>query len=145
MLQFGLWTERVVKTGVTILRILFGLHFLLNGLNFFLHLVDIPKPSNPLALELMGALVHSGIFDIAKVVEVTTGAALLLNRFVPLALVLAFPIAVVVGYMDVVLIGTWFGGWVAGGGTVLLNAALLLAYFKYYRPMFVMKADPGVI
>jgi hypothetical protein len=133
-----------LKTTVLVLRLLFGLHFLVNGLNFFFHFFSIPAPHSPLALELMRGLVDTGLFNIVKVVEVATGIALLVNRFVPLALVIAFPVAIGVGFTDVLLIGTWFGGWFLGAGTVLLNAVLLFAYLRYYRPMLVFVSEPGL-
>ena len=127
---------------VTGLRLLFGLHFLLNGLNFFLHFFEVPAPANPLATEFMKAMVDTGvIFTAVKLVEVVSGAALLLNRFVPLALLVALPVSVNVFFVDVFLIGTWFGGYVLGGGTLLLNLLLLLAYFRYYQPLFVSRAE----
>jgi hypothetical protein len=43
-----------------------------------------------------------------------------------------------------VLIGTWFGGWVLGGGTVLLNGILLLAYVNYYKPFLVFRSEPSL-
>ena len=133
-----------MKAVVTALRLIFGLHFLVNGLNFFFHFFAIPTPHSVMANQVMHAFVDSGMFGIAKTTEVLAGVALLTNRFVPAALVLAFPVAVVIGYVDVVLIGTWFGGWVLGGGTVLLNGILLLAYVNYYKPFLVFRSEPSV-
>jgi len=127
---------------VTTLRLLFGLHFLANGLNFFFHFFNVPPPTNPLATQFMKAMVETGvIFTAVKSVEVIAGAALLVNRFVPLALVVALPVSVNVFFVDVFLIGTWFGGYVLGGGTLLLNVVLLLAYIKYYQPMLCARAE----
>lgn len=133
------------KTATTALRILFGLHFFLNGLNFFLHFFNIPLPHNPVAVNFVKAMNDTGIvFEAVKVVEVTTGIALLVNRFVPLALVVALPVSVNVFFVDVFLVGTWFGGYVLGIGTLLLNVLLLFAYLRYYRPMLSMKAEPAM-
>ena len=127
---------------VMAVRILFGLHFLVNGLNFFFHFFSVTVPANPLATQFMKAMVDTGvIFTAVKSVEVLTGAALLVNRFVPLALVVALPVSVNVFFVDVFLIGTWFGGYVLGGGTLLLNVVLLFAYLKYYQPMLCAKAE----
>lgn len=126
---------------VAALRILFGLHFLVNGANFFFHFFSVPPPQNPLATQFMKAMVETGvIFTAVKTVEVVAGIALLANRFVPLALVVALPVSVNIFFVDVFLIGTWFGGWVLGAGTLLLNVVLLFAYLKYYRPMLCAKA-----
>jgi len=127
-----------------VLRIVFGLHFLVNGLNFFFHFFTVTPPKSELAMGLMHSLVESGMFDLVKMVEVVTGVAILINCFVPLALIVAFPVALGVAYVDVMLIGTWFGGWVLGLGTVGLNAALLLMYLKYYRPFLTLRSEPGL-
>jgi hypothetical protein len=133
-----------VKSIVAVLRTVFGLHFLLNGLNFFLHFFAIPLPHNPVAVNFVNALNDTGIvFGAVKVIEVSTGIALLANRFVPLALVVALPVAVNVFFVDVFLVRTWFGGYVLGGGTLLLNVVLLLAYLKYYRPMLRARSEPA--
>lgn len=133
-----------MKSLVNMLRIVFGLHFFVNGLNFFFHFFAVPLPHNPVAVNFVKALNDTGIvFTAVKVVEVTTGVALLANRFVPLALVVALPVAVNVFFVDVFLIRTWFGGYVLGGGTLLLNVLLLLAYLKYYRPMLSARAEPA--
>jgi hypothetical protein len=132
------------KPLVTALRILFGLHFLCNGLNFFLHFFPIPLPQNPVAVNFVKAMNDTGvIFTAVKIIEVTTGLSLLLNRFVPLALVIALPVSVNVFFVDVFLVGTWFGGYVLGGGTLLLNVLLLFAYLKYYRPLLAIKSEPA--
>jgi hypothetical protein len=145
------WTHRAsqmsfinLRIAVRVIRIIFGAHFLFNGLNFFIHFFNIPPPHNPGALAFMGSLIQSGMFNIVKTVEVVTGIAILGNLYVPLALVIAFPVALGVAYVDIVLIGTWFGGWVLGLGTVGLNAALLLAYLRYYRPLLVARSEPGI-
>ena len=133
------------RTVVTVIRLIFGFHFLFNGLNFFFHFMSIPLPHNPVAVNFVKAMNDTGIvFTAVKVIEVSTGLALLLNRFVPLALVIALPVSVNIFFVDVFLIGTWFGGWVLGGGTLLLNAVLLLCYLKYYRPMLSVRAEPAM-
>ena len=133
-----------MKSTVTVLRFVFGLHFLLNGLNFFLHFFVIPLPHDPVAVNFVKALADTGIvFTAVKVIEVSTGVALLANRFVPLALVVALPVAVNVFFVDVFLVRTWFGGYVLGGGTLLLNVALLFAYLRYYRPMLSARSEPA--
>jgi hypothetical protein len=133
-----------MKTTISVLRLVFGVHFLVNGANFYFHFFTIPKPHSDLALQMMSALVDTGMFNIVKLVEVITGIALIANVYVPLALVVAFPVAIGVGFVDVLLIGTWFGGWVLGGGTVVLNAILLLGYLRYYRPFLTLKSEPGL-
>jgi hypothetical protein len=134
-----------MNRAVTVIRVIFGIHFHFNGLNFFFHFMTIPLPHNPVAVNFVRALNDTGIvFNAVKVIEVGTGLALLANRFVPLALVIALPVSLNIFFVDVFLIGTWFGGWVLGAGTLLLNAILLFSYLKYYRPMLSMRAQPAL-
>lgn len=128
---------------IAVLRILFGLHFLFNGLNYVFHFIDIPKPPAEMANVVMDALVNSGMFSIAKTVEVVTGLMLIANRYVPLALVLAFPVTIVITYVDVMLTGVpLYAG--LGLVTLLWNGGLMLAYLRYYRPFLVRSATPGL-
>ncbi len=133
-----------MNRAVAVVRVIFGLHFLFNGLNFFFHFMAIPLPHNPVAVNFVKAMNDTGIvFNAVKIIEVSTGLALLVNRFVPLALVVALPVSMNVFFVDVFLIGTWFGGWVLGAGTLLLNVVLLFSYLKYYRPMLSIRAEPA--
>ncbi|MFM2411591.1 MAG: hypothetical protein RL481_2419 [Pseudomonadota bacterium] len=128
---------------ISALRIFFGLHFLVNGLNFFFDFFPVDPGMPKIALDFVAMLVSSGLIDIVKFVEVGVGIALLANRFVPLAIVAAMPVSIGVAYMDMVLIGGWFVGGVLGFGTLLLNALLALAYFSYFRPLLAFRAAPG--
>ena len=128
---------------ITALRILFGVHFLFNGLNYVFHFIDIPKPPAEMANVVMDALVNSGMFGIAKTVEVVTGLMLITNTYVPLALVLAFPVTIVIAYVDVMLTGVpLYAG--LGFVTFLWNGGLMLAYLRYYRSFLVRSATPGM-
>lgn len=80
-----------VKIG---LRVLLGLIFFVFGLNGFLQFLPMP-PLTPEAGAFMGGLAESGyFFPLLKATEVLCGALLLVNRFVPLALVVLAPIIV---------------------------------------------------
>ncbi len=77
-----------------IARIILGLIFFVFGINGFLQFMPMPELSEPGAA-LMGALAATGyFFPVLKLVEVVSGALLLTDRFVPLALVLLAPVAV---------------------------------------------------
>jgi hypothetical protein len=71
-----------------------GLHgaiFLLFGLNGFFTFLPMPEMEGE-AADFMGALVATGyMIPLIKTVEVVAGAALLLGRYVPLALTLLAP------------------------------------------------------
>jgi putative oxidoreductase len=75
-------------------RILLGLIFVVFGLNGFLNFLSMgPMPSG-LAGQFIGALVQSHYFWVIGALQVAGGALLLVNRFVPLGLVLLGPVIV---------------------------------------------------
>ena len=75
-------------------RVLLGLVFFVFGLNGFLHFIPQP-PHEGVAAAFLGGLGASGyFFPLLKTTETLAGAALLANRFVPLALVVLAPILV---------------------------------------------------
>jgi hypothetical protein len=85
----------LVKWGPVAARVTLGLVFLLFGLNYFLEFLPPPPPPPEQALGFLGGLMAGGyVFPLVKTIEVVAGAALLANRFVPLALTLLAPIVV---------------------------------------------------
>lgn len=72
-------------------RGLLGAIFLLFGLNGFLDYLPMPKMASG-AADFMAALAATGyMLPMIKIVEIVAGAALLLGRYVPLALTLLAP------------------------------------------------------
>ena len=82
-----------MKIATVTARILLGLLFFVFGLNGFLHFIPMPPPPG-LAGQFMGALFISHYLTFIFSVEAIGGALLLVNRFVPLALILLGPILV---------------------------------------------------
>jgi uncharacterized membrane protein YphA (DoxX/SURF4 family) len=83
---------REVKILTLVARILLGLIFVVFGLNGFLNFLKMgPMPSG-LAGQFIGALVASHYFWVVAALQVAGGALLLVNRFVPLGLVLVGPV-----------------------------------------------------
>ncbi|MEM1216615.1 MAG: DoxX family membrane protein, partial [Bacteroidota bacterium] len=122
---------------VAIVRILFGINFVINGLNPFVGIYELPPPS-PAAESLASALIASGyLFTIVKIVEIAVGVLLLVNRFVPLALILIFPISLNIFLFDTILEPAAAP---LGIAVLLFNVYLCTAYLKYYRPFLVAKA-----
>lgn len=74
-------------------RFLLGLIFLIFGLNGFLHFIPMPLPSG-VAGQFFGALFVSNYLVPIFGLQVISGALLLVNRFVPLALTILSPIIV---------------------------------------------------
>lgn len=82
-----------MKTAALIARLLLGLIFLVFGLNGFLNFIPMPPPSG-LAGQYMGALFVSHFLVPVFILQVVGGGLLLVNRFLPLALVLLGPVIV---------------------------------------------------
>src|SRR3981081_2272077 len=92
-----------MKILTLIARLLLGLAFLVFGLNGFLNFISMgPMPSG-LAGQFIGALALSHYFWVVAALQVAGGALLLVNRFVPLGLVLLGPVIVNIILYHVVL------------------------------------------
>jgi uncharacterized membrane protein YphA (DoxX/SURF4 family) len=128
---------------VTALRVLFGVHFLWNGLNYIFGFIEIPRPPGEMANTLVDTMNESGIFWFAKGTEVIAGLLLITGKWVPLALMLALPISVVIAYVDIALTGRPLYA-VIGLINLLWNGGLMLAYLKYYQPFLVRESTPGM-
>src|SRR5258707_5093490 len=74
-------------------RFLLGLIFLVFGLNGFLHFIPMPPPSG-VAGQFLGAMFVSKYLLVVSGLQVISGALLLINRYVPLALTILAPIIV---------------------------------------------------
>jgi putative oxidoreductase len=83
-----------VKIVVTIARILMGLIFFVFGLNGFLNFIPAPPLPAGLAGQWVGVLMQSHYVLFVAAVQVIGGTLLLVNRYVPLALVLLGPVIV---------------------------------------------------
>ncbi len=75
-------------------RIIFGLGFLIFGINGFLNFMPVP-PMSPEAGALLGAFAKTGyFFPMIKIIEIIVGVLLLTNFFAPLAVVVITPVLV---------------------------------------------------
>jgi putative oxidoreductase len=77
-----------MKIAALIARILLGLIFVVFGLNGFLNFLKGPLPPG-LAGQFITALMQSHYVFLISAVQVISGVLLLINRYVPLALVLS--------------------------------------------------------
>jgi uncharacterized membrane protein YphA (DoxX/SURF4 family) len=133
--------EQILARLPAVARTLLGLIFFVFGLNFFFHF--LPQPPMPEQLgQFVGGLVASGfVMPVVKTIEVTAGALLLSNRFVPLALALLAPIVVAIVGTHAVLAP-------AGLGLALTVLALELYLARVYRnafaPMLAARVQPSV-
>ncbi|MEO1258685.1 MAG: DoxX family membrane protein [Bacteroidota bacterium] len=117
-----------MKTTVfMVLRVLLGLFMVVLGLNKFFVFIEIPSPSGD-GGELMQIYITSGFLKLIGVLEFLGGIALLVNKFVPLALTfitaIMFNAAVFHGLHDPAGIG---------GAVVALALSLALVYANKER------------
>lgn len=82
-----------MKIAATISRLLLGLIFVVFGLNGFLRFIPMPPPTG-VAAQFSGAIFASHYWVVIFGLQLLGGLLLLLNRFVPLALVLLGPVIV---------------------------------------------------
>ena len=83
-----------MKIVTLIARILLGLVFLVFGLNGFLNFLNTGPAPTGLAGQFLGALFLSHYYWVVAALQIAGGLLLLVNRFVPLALVLLGPVIV---------------------------------------------------
>jgi putative oxidoreductase len=87
-----------MKIAAVISRYLLGLIFLVFGLNGFFHFIPMPPPTG-VALQFSLALIATHYWVVIFGTQVIGGALLLVNRYVPLALVILGPVIVnIIGF-----------------------------------------------
>ena len=120
------------QQSVTVGRIIFGLWMLLNGANYlFFEFWTMPTGHQPLAAELMGAFVHSGLMSVAMLIQLVTGAFIVTGVFAPAALCVVLPTSLCALFWallehEPLPLSLAFAAFA-------LNGLLMLAYFGYYR------------
>jgi putative oxidoreductase len=125
-----------MKIAVLIARVLLGLIFVVFGLNFFLHFIPSPPPTNDAAGAFSGGLYGSGyFFQYMKVLEVIGGLALLVNRYTAFFLLVLLPISLNIFLFHALLAPA---GIAMGAGIIALNVFLCVAYFKFYKSVFTL-------
>lgn len=133
MSALAVWGPRVA-------RVLLGLIFFVFGLNFFVPFIPMtPPPMDAAATSFMTGLEASRyIMPIVKTIEVVAGLALLVNRFVPMALILLAPIIINIAGVHFLLIPNY-------GMPIfllILEAYLAWSYRAAFAPLFQAKAAP---
>ena len=83
-----------MKIVILIARLLLGLTFVVLGLNGFLNFLSMGPMPTGLAGQFISALILSHYFWVVAALQVAGGVLLLVNRYVPLALVLLGPVIV---------------------------------------------------
>jgi hypothetical protein len=122
----------------------FGGWFLYNGLNFFVTFFPQPSGSSGLSHELIHALIDTKLFAVVKGLEIVAGIAFLANRFVPLAVVAAFPISFSIAHLNLIANNDLFSHVVAFL-VIALNGVIGLGHLDKFLPMLVRRnGDPSL-
>jgi hypothetical protein len=116
-----------------LLRIYMGGHLLWSCLRYWMSDMQ-PAIHHPIGGPFIDSLVAMHAFPGIKTLEGIVGVMLLTNRFVPLALVLAVPTSVTIFYLNT-FVTARLSGLLTGPPELGVNVALMLLYFRYYRPM----------
>lgn len=120
------------------LRVYWGLHLIWSCYRYWFT-DGQPVVPHPIAGPFIQSLSDMGMFPGIKTLEGFIGIMLLVNRYVPLALVLEVPTSVMIFYVNFVIVREP-RQLLTGPLEIGVNAALLLAYFRYYRPFLVARA-----
>ena len=126
-----------MKVVILIARLLLGLIFFVLGLNGFLNFLSMGPMPTGLAGQFIGALFQSHYLWVVAGLQVAGGLLLLVNRFVPLALVLLGPVIVNILLYHLLLNP-------AGIGMAILVTILWFIVFyghrQYFSGIFVQRA-----
>jgi putative oxidoreductase len=118
-----------MKIVILVARLLLGLMFVVFGLNGFLNFINMGPLPTGLAGQFIIALAVSHYFWVVAGLQVVGGVLLLVNRYVPLGLVLLGPVVVNIVLYHVFLNPT-------GLGMALAVAVLWLIVFYGHRQYF---------
>jgi putative oxidoreductase len=83
-----------MKVAVIIVRVLMGLLFLMSVIGYFFHLMPQPELGVNAKLFVGGLMASGYLMPVVKITELFVAIALLTGRFMPLALVVIFPITI---------------------------------------------------
>ncbi len=132
----------VIMVGLThFVRLFTAAWMLYAGLNFFLYPDNQRLGLVPASHDFTVALIASGLFTWIKAIEVAAGLCLLMNRFMPLAIITLVPINFVIVYYNWVL-EPHRGTFIAGGLTLLFTAWLVWAWRAHFWPLLAFRATP---
>lgn len=121
-----------MKKAQLIIRVLLGLILIVFGLNKFLQFMPFP-PMPDAAMEFMGALGKSGyIMPIVAIVEIVTGVLIIFKKFMPLALIVLFPVLLNAFLFHLFLDLAGVGG---AAVAIAMNVFLIFANKESYKEL----------
>lgn len=122
-----------MKITVKIIRILLGLLFVVGAIAYFAGLVPQPELSGDLKVFNEGLAASDYLVPLIKAVELVCGLAFIFGRFVPLAVILIFPVVV-----NILLVHIFIAPEGLPIALFVFFSSLFLAYSyrKHYAPLF---------
>jgi putative oxidoreductase len=133
-----MWKGKRMNIAALIARILLGLIFLVFGLNGFLHFIPMgPMPSGP-AGQFIGALAQSHYLVVVCALQLAGGVLLLLNRYVPLGLVLLGPVIVNILLFHLLMA---LSGLPLAIVVAILWGIIAVRHRQYFSGLFVQRAS----
>jgi len=127
-----------MKIVILIARFLLGLVFVVFGLNGFLNFLEMGPFPTGLAGQFIGALFLSHYFWVVAGLQVVGGVLLLMNRFVPVALVLLGPLIVNILLYHLFLNRVGFAPAIL---VTILWFIVFYAYREHFSGIFVQRAE----
>ncbi len=122
--------EKIVK----IVQIILGLLLIVFGANKFLNFMPSPENMPQSATDFMAAINHTGyLFKFIGFVEIVSGILILINKWVPFALLLIAPIIVNIILFHLVLD---LGSIMPGAVILILIVYLFYYYWNKFEPLF---------
>lgn len=124
------------STFTRILRLILGLGLIIFGLTKFISFGFIPEPYFPEEAALfLESLSNTGyVLKAVGLFELVIGLLLVLNKWIPFALLLLAPITLNIFLFHVFLDTP---GLIRALIVISLNAILIYKYWKAYRPLFI--------
>lgn len=125
-----------MRIAVMIVRILLGLMFVFFSVVVLFKLMPQPELTGDVKTFMEGVAVSVYLMPLIKITELVCGIALLINRFVPLALVILFPIII-----NIVLFHAFLepSGLPMAIVILVLELFLAYAYREHYRTLVAVK------
>lgn len=132
---------RTFRNVVLVAQTLFGAWFLLHGINYWVHVFPQPRGGTGPSNEFLSILITTGLFAWVKAIEVIVAVALLAHRFVPLAVVVGFPVTLVIVHFNLALNHDLFHT-VTGITILTVNGIIALGYMDHFRGLLAWNAGP---
>lgn len=129
-----------MKTTTIIIRILVGALFVFGAVAYFLNLFPAPELTGDMKTFNDGLEASGYLVPLIKAIELICGIAFLTGRFIPLAVVVIFPIVV-----NIVAVHIFLAPEGLAVALFLLFSTLFLAYRNkhHYEGLFVIKSLPS--